>query len=173
MKTNKLNDNLIKNLFSNNDKIVLETIQEISENGNSEYLPGLIELLNTHENETIKETIIKVLSEIKHSNAVPFFIQAIEDKRLDGIREILVRSCWENGLDYSNYFSTFIDLLIHGNYMVAFEAYTVIDSSEGTISKASSQEYITRLKDALPSVGEERQTLIHHIIQFLPGLVKP
>ena len=172
MDTKKLNDNLIKNLYSNNDNIVLGAIKEISESGNSNYLPGLIELLNSHESEEIKNQIIKILTEIKHTNAVPFLAQAIEEKKYHGIQETLVRVCWENGLDYTNYFSIFIDLLINGEYMVAFEAYTVIDNSEGTISKASSQEYIARLKDALASVGEERQTLLHHIIQMLPGLVK-
>lgn len=172
MDTKKLNNNLLKNLYSNNESIVLAAIKEISETGNSEYLPALIELLNNHESDEIKDKVAKVFSEIKHTNAVPYLVKAIEDNRLAGIREVLVRTCWENGLDYTNYFSTFVDLLINGDYMVAFEAYTLIENSEGTLSKASAMEYISRLKEALASVGEERQTLIHHIIQFLPGLVK-
>lgn len=172
MDTKKLNTNLIKNLYSNNESIALGAISEIAETGNSEYLPALIELLNSHESNKIKDKILKVLAEIKHTNAVPFLIKAVEDKRLKAIREDLVRICWENGLDYTNYFSVFIGLLINADYMVAFEAYTLIENSVGTISKASSQEYISQLKDALASVGEERQTLIHHIIQYLPSLVK-
>lgn len=172
MTTKNLNDIILKNLYSNTELLVLKAIDEISENGNSDYLPALIDILNSHKSDTVKNNIIKILSEVKQTNAVPIIINAIENPKLSNIKETLVRVCWENGLDYTNYFSTFIDLLINGDYMTAFEAYTVIDSTEGTISKTSSQQYIEQLKDALPSVGEERQTLIHHIIQFLPGIVK-
>ncbi|MFA9392566.1 MAG: HEAT repeat domain-containing protein [Prolixibacteraceae bacterium] len=172
MTSKKFNDTIIKNLYSNDENLVLKAIDDLSENGNSDYIPALIDLLNTHDSDAIKIHITKILSELKHTNAVPLLVQAIEDNKLVKLRETLVRVCWENGLDYSNYFTTFVNLLINGDYMVAFEAYTVIDSSEGSISKVSSQQYIEQLKEALPSVGEERQTLIHHIIQFLPGLVR-
>lgn len=172
MTSTKLNDTILKNLYSSNEEQVLKAIESISHNGNSDYLPLLIDLLNTHESETVKKNATKILSELKFTNAVPLLVKAIEDHKLINIRETLVRACWENGLDYTNYFSTFVDLLIHGDYMVAFEAYTVIENTEGTISKISSQQYIEQLKDALASVGEERQTLIHRIIQFLPGIVK-
>jgi len=172
MTSNKLNDTILKKLYSSNEEQVLKAIETISDNGNSDYISLLIDLLNTHESETVKKNITKILSELKHTNTVPILVKAIEDHKFINIRETLVRACWENGLDFTNYFSTFIDLLIHGDYMVAFEAYTVIENTEGTISKTSSQQYIDQLKDALASVGEERQTLIHRIIQFLPGIIK-
>jgi predicted metal-dependent peptidase len=172
MTNKKLNDLWLKNLYSTNEQEVLTTIEKISDSGNSDYLPALFDLLNSHQSNDVKKTITQLLSSLKHTNAVPMLVKAINDDKLMDIREYLVRSCWENGLDFSNYLSTFIDLLIHGDYMVAFEAYTVIESCEGTISKTSMQEYLDQLRDALASVGEERQTLIHHIIQFLPGIVK-
>ncbi|MBN2806054.1 MAG: HEAT repeat domain-containing protein [Prolixibacteraceae bacterium] len=172
MTTKKLNDLWLKNLYSTNEQEVLMSIERISESGNSEYLPALIDLLNTHKSTEVTKNIIQLLSSVKHTNAVPLLIKAIEDNKLLKIREHLVRSCWENGLDYSNYLYTFIDLLIHGDYMVAFEAYTVIESCEGNISKTSMHQYLDLLRDALASAGEERQTLIHHIIHFLPSLLK-
>lgn len=172
MTTKKLNELWLKNLYSNNDEAVLQTIEKITETGNSDYLPALFDLLKTHQNEEVKRSISELFSTLKHTDTVPLLVQAIKDDKLSSIREILVRACWENGLDYANHLSTFVDLLIHGDYMVAFEAYTVIENCEGKISKVSMLEYLDKLRDALASAGEERQTLIHHIIQFLPSLVK-
>lgn len=172
MNKSTINNKLANELFSNNYSKVIEAIHTIAESGNSSYLPALISLLQSNTNEEVKQSILKLLAEIKHSDAVPVLVNAIEDTKLLSVREDLLRACWENGLDYSNYFSTFIHVLIHGEYMEAFEAYTVIDSTEGTISETSMQEYLSTLKDALTDAAEDRQVLMHHLIQFLPSIVK-
>lgn len=172
MVQNKVNDQLVKQLYSDNATLIEQALIEISETGNSNYIPMLIDVLHFQDNDEIKEKVITILSEIKHTDAVPKFIEAIEDKKYAEIKEKLVRACWENGLDFTNYFSTFIDLLINGEYMVAFEAYTVIENTEGHLSETSTDEYLHRLKVALPHASIDRQTLIHEIVQFLPSLIK-
>lgn len=172
MTNNKLNDQLLKKLFSANESDILFALNEIQEKGNSAYIPSLIEILNTSENQAVKNNTTTILSELKHTDAVPVLIKYIEDEKYSSIQETLVRICWENGLDFTNYFSTFVDLLIKGDYMVAFEAYTVIESTEGTISATSAKELIGTLKEALPTATSERQTLIDHIINFLPEIIK-
>lgn len=160
-------------LFSTNNSIVLETLDRISEMGNRLYLPILIDVLQINNDIEIKEKVIKILSEVKHNDSVPELIKAIETEKYRDIRETLIRICWENGLDYTNHLSTFMEVLIQGEYMEAFEAFTVIENSEGHISEVSSKEYISMLKAALPNVSDERQTLIHRIIQFIPSLIRP
>ena len=173
MTEKNLNNNIVKKLYSNNLSSVNQALDEISQSGNSQYIPMLIDILHTHPHESVKSGVIKILSEIKHTNAVPELMKAIENPEYINLQETLIRICWENGLDFTNYFSTFIDLLIKGNYMIAFEAYTVIENSEGYLSSTSVHEYIDRLKEALTNVPEERTALIHSIIQFLPSLIKP
>jgi len=172
MTEKKLNDHLLKKLYSNNVTSQLEALEDISKNGNSDYIPSLIDLMQNSENLELTQRISKILSEVKHSNAVPILVEYIENEKYSSIQEILVRTCWENGLDFSNYFSVFVDLLIHGEYMVAFEAFTLLENSENKISETSAQEYIHRLKEALPDAPADRQTLIHSIIQYLPALIK-
>lgn len=171
MTDKKLNDNIIKKLYSSSNTDTIQALNEISEQGNSAYIPSLVDILRTNQENEIGDKTYKILSEIKHTDAVPALVKAIEESKNDPVQEALIRVCWENGLDFTNYFSTFIDLLINGEYMVAFEAYTVIDSSEGKISKTSLDEYLNTLKEAISNVAEDRQTLIHHTIQFLPSLL--
>ena len=42
----------------------------------------------------------------------------------------LLTACWQNGLDFSTFLPVFIDLIIHEDWEIAFEAFTVIDNLE-------------------------------------------
>jgi hypothetical protein len=147
-------------------------LEELSHIGHSQYIPSMIDLLNTSENEQIKMKIIKILLEIKHNDAVPFLIDAIENDNYSSIQETLVRSCWENGLNYSNHLSVFVNLLINGSYMTAFEAYTVIENTEYLISATSSEELLNQLNNALKESKPDRKVLLEYIIGFLPSITK-
>lgn len=172
MTEKKLSDIQVKKLYSSIPGDIFQALTEIQHNGNSRYIPMLVDVLHSTKEAEIRKQIIKILSEVKHSDAVPEIIQAIENEKYADIQEILIRICWENGLDYTNYFSTLIDILINGDYMTAFEAHTVIESTEGNLSETSALEYINTLKSALINASDERKILIHSIIQFLPSIIK-
>jgi len=172
MDNKKIDDNIIQNLYSNSSIQINNALDEIKLNGNSNYIPILVDFLHENENQDTVNKIVTILSEIKHTDAVPELIKAIENDKYANIQEILVRACWENGLDFTNYLSPFIDILINGDYMTAFEAYTVIINSEGTISETSAEEYINLLNKEIENVPSDRATLIKHTIDFLPSMVK-
>ena len=132
----------------------------------------LIDTLNNNNNDDIQNKNVKLLSEIKHKDAVTELVKAIENDKYLKIQRSLISACWENGLDYTPYLSTFIQLLINGDYMTAFEAFTVIENSEGTLSETSMNEYLQQLRSALNNANDERKHLIHQIIQYLPSLLK-
>jgi len=167
-----IKDPIIKKLYSNNIATTIQAIEEIAQSGNSGYIPMLVDVLYIHENDEVKMNIIKLLSEVKHSDAVVELVKAIENEKYKPLQEVLIRACWENGLDYSNYFTTFIDLLINGEYMVAFEAFTLIENSDVKLTATSTKEYLDRLRGALSQASDDRKILIHSIIQFLPSLIQ-
>lgn len=172
MNQKKLDNSIVNKLFSLSEKQINEAVESISKDGNSDYIPSLVETLRTSQSTEIQQNIIRLLSEIKHKDAVPHLAKAIGDEKNKTIREVLIRSCWENGLDFSNYLYLFIDVLISGEYMEAFEAYTLLENTEGKISETSAREYIDQLKNSLNEVPEDRKTLIHAVIQYLPSLIK-
>jgi hypothetical protein len=172
MDNKKVKNNIIQELYANDSTKINHALDEIKQNGNSNYIPLLIDLLHKNEDQVIVDKILKILSEIKHTDAVPELIKAIENEKYASIQEMLVRICWENGLDFTNHFSTFIDILINGDYMTAFEAFTVIENSKGEISSTSADEYISTLSERINDVPADRATLINHTIEFIPTLVK-
>jgi uncharacterized protein YegP (UPF0339 family) len=162
------NDNsIISDLFSNVDTVVLDTLNEISNSGRVHFIPVIAELLHTTENIEIKNSIVKIFSELKQTAAVPVMVETIKNKKFENELELIVRSCWENGLDYSTYILDFAELLINGNYMTAFESYTVIMNTEGDISKENAGKSIDFLKKNLSGVSSDRKPLVEDIINFL------
>jgi ABC-type multidrug transport system ATPase subunit len=129
-------NSIISDLFSNVDTVVLDTLNEISNSGRVHFIPVIAELLHTTENIEIKNSIVKIFSELKQTAAVPVMVETIKNKKFENELELIVRSCWENGLDYSTYILDFAELLNNtANYMTAFESYYCYNDTEGDISK--------------------------------------
>ena len=99
----KINNEIISKLKSNNSELVTEALHQLEETGNSAYIPTLIELLHDTDRQEIKQRISRLLAELKHSDAIPFLLDAIRNKQYANELHLLVSACWENGMDYSNY----------------------------------------------------------------------
>lgn len=163
----KVNENTVQNLQSGNAEIVSETLDQLSESGNSAYLPFLFELLHSTNNDEIKRRIARLLSELKQSDAIPSIIEAIQNKSYAQELQYLVSACWENGMDYIDYLPLFVDLMIEHDFMVALEAHTVITNMTGKIAMATCEQEIKKIENALPSVSEDKKEMLEEVIEFL------
>jgi hypothetical protein len=170
MNFSKKEEHYINDLLSSDQQIVVDTIEEIKYSGSSKLLPFLIDLLHSTNNDEVKKKVYSILSELKHSDSIPIIIEAIRNKKYLPEQEMLIRSCWENGLDFTPYISIFVDLVIQGDYMTAFEAFTVIENLEGFISVEDIDNLLSKLEKMLPTALEERKVLISELIQFIPKL---
>jgi len=170
MNFSKIEEQYINNLLSSNQQLQTETIEEIRISGSSKLLPFLIELLHVSKNKDIKMQVYGILSELKHSDSIPIMMDAILNEKYKTEQEMLIRSCWENGLDFTPYISVFVEIVIYGDYMTAFEAFTVIENLEGTISGEEVKKLISYLQNGLSHALNERKVLIQELIQFIPKL---
>lgn len=166
----KLDKITLKNLQSENSNIVSDTLNKLSESGNSTYIPVLIELLHSTQNDEIRKRITRLLAELKHSDAIPLIIEAIENKQYVNELQHLVSACWENGMDYSKYLSVFTDLIIGNDFLVAFEAYTVITNMTGKISEDMYLEESQKIKAAMENAEDNKKQIMKDILNFLPSL---
>ena len=168
----KPNDNkdFLKALQSADSLKVIETLEELRVSGKASDIPVLIELLHLSTNPEIISKITGLFSTLKESDAVPLIVEAIQNQKYAPELKELVASCWENGLDYSNYLTLFIDLLIESDFMVAFEAYTVIVNMVAKIDQAKIDIEIDKLEKVLPSVPEQKKELMLDVIDFLPSI---
>jgi hypothetical protein len=171
-KDNRTDDQnrLLKELIQADPEKVIEALDDLRESGKVADIPVLIELMNQTQNREIKSKIAGLFGNLKEKEAVPLMIEAIGNAKYSMILKELVSSCWENGLDFSKYLSLFVDLLIHDDLTISFEAYTVIMNNEHRIDPEIIDLEIDCLEKALPAISEQKRPLILDVIDFLPSI---
>jgi len=168
--TSHTHKNILEGLQSADSIKVIETLEELRVSGKVSDIPFLIELLHLTQNPEIKSKIADLFANLKESDAIPLIIEAIQNQKYAPELKELVASCWENGLDYSNYLTLFVDLLIDSEFLIAFEAYTVIVNMTTTIDQGKIDVEIDRLEEAMKTVIDEKKALILDVIDFLPSI---
>lgn len=162
--------NVLKGLQSADSIKVIETIEELRATGKASDIPILLEMLHLSQNAEIKSRIIALFSNLKESDAIPLIVEAIQNQKYAPEMKELVSCCWENGLDYSKYLSLFVDLLIGSDFLVAFEAYTVITNMTTTIDQAIIDHEIEKLDQAMRTTSDEKKALMLDVVDFLPSI---
>lgn len=161
---------ILKGLQSADSLKVIETLEELRTSGKVSDIPLLIELLHLSSDPEIKSKVIDLFANLKESDAIPLITEAIQNQKYAPELKELVASCWENGLDYSNYLTLFVDLLIDSEFLVAFEAYTVIVNMTANIDQAKIDLEIDRLENAIKTATDQKKALMLDVIDFLPSI---
>lgn len=163
-------DKSIYNLKSRNPEILLQTIDQIRVIGNAAHFVELLELLHETNNQHIKKQILKLFSDLKSTDTIPFMIEAIQNKRYaDELKELL-NCCWQNGLNYSSYLPLFIDLVIKEEFLISFEAFTVIENMYGKIDKTVITQQLEKINNSLGINDEQKKYLLNELKNIIPNL---
>lgn len=158
---------ILSNLKSADPEFILEIIDKIRESGNRFIMAGLIDLLHETDLQEIKKSVLNLLSELKNKESVPVFIEAIQNEKYAGERKDLVACCWQNGLTYNEYLTVFIDLVIHEEFQIAFEAFTVIENMFGRVEDEIIDKEIVKVTDALKNATEQKAYLLNGLLAII------
>ena len=110
MESRKPDIEMESKLFSSNETEVISALHFIKEKGDLFYLPLLFRLLNSVPEENIENEILYILNNLKYKEAAKVLADAIRDPGYVSIRKKLTTACWQNGLDYSEFFSVFVQI---------------------------------------------------------------
>ena len=157
----------IRALRSENRIAILAALSALRSTGNVSVLPELFNLLHEQEDEQIRSEIISILNDLKEKDAVPVLADAIRNPENSGILTILVASCWQNGLDYSNYIDTFVEVIFNAPYEVAIEAFTVIEDSIGALAPGERDRLISIFKERMQEADPLRKPLIGELLRVM------
>lgn len=103
---------------------------------------------------------------LKENKAQSFIISAISKTKNPAHKALIVASCWETGLDFSKDYQFFIDLICSTDFLVSFEAFTVIQEMESEIDETNLQSALVKLKK-VKEPGVSVSDAIHFIEQKL------
>lgn len=161
---------LLNNLKSDNPEIVLQTIEEIRESGDSSLFSGLLDLLHNSDIQEIRKHILTLFSELKSTDTIPLMMEAIQNKKYAGELKELLTCCWQNGLNYSQYLPVFIDLVINEEFLVSFEAFTVIENMYGRMNEVLVAQQVTKLNNSLESANEQKRYLLKELTSIIQNI---
>ena len=167
MVNDPISQEILNNLKSTDTDFVLETIEKIRESGNRLIMEGIVDLLHNTQIPEIKKSILNLLSELKNKESIPLLLEAIKNEKYLAERKELVACCWQNGLNYNEYLPVFIDLVINHSFLIAFEAFTVIENMYGVISDEVIDQEIVKINNALQQADEEKAYLLRGLVTII------
>ncbi len=161
------NKEIIKILKSNDNTLIIDTLKNLKKTGNKNLIPEIYNLLISSDDTKIRNEIINIFNNLKDQASVPFLLSAIQNCTDSKILNILVSSCWNNGLNYSEYYDVFIELIIKRDFELAFEAHTVIENQSRKLNTEIIDSYITQLKAHIKESDSQKTVIINETINTL------
>jgi len=163
----KLND-LTLILNKGNNKSIAEAIELLR---NEQPFEGAIELLTSLYNRTedlsVRKTIEGFMNDLKDQTACKEVINEIRKDLKPETISMLVASCWQSGLDYSEYSADFARTFLKSDYVGAVECLTVIEESSEDLTSDKKEEIKKIIADNPISPRNEIVVLIAELLSIL------
>jgi hypothetical protein len=166
-KKKKPDQAVLKDLWSADDKLVLQTIHKLRTTGNLTYVPDLLRLLGQAPSEPVEKELVRFLADIKDPLVIPMIVNGLQNAEEKPSLAGILSAIWQSGLDYSKYIDLFIQLFLDGNYLVALESFTVIEQSIEHLSDEEMTDNRNRLLAGLDRVSEDKKPLARELVNLL------
>jgi len=163
----ELKSKIIEGLQSLNIKTFSDSINHLKNEGKTEDIVFLLDLLLVQKTDERKNLILKFLADVKDKRAGKIFMDAISNEKYTSIKKNILSICWESSIDFSEFISTFIDCMIQSDFETSFEAFTVIENLTEPISEEIKQLQQEKLKDAIAISSEDKKRILHEVIHLL------
>ncbi len=168
--TDRQNRQLIRQLFSAHDDVVLSVIKEIRYSGNPALISAVMKLYSQTDAPAITHAIVALIRDLKSQAAVDSLITALQDISDQDKKQAIVAACWQSGLDFSAYIQVFLQLFLEGDYMTALEAFTVIENALPFLQdKKVLKQHIVYFKEQSHRIkpASDKASLYHEMIKVL------
>jgi len=165
MSNSKLNISIIKDIKSNNKVKVKKAFEKLYKNGNISIIQSLIDIY-CEQDSYVKSEIKKILSQLKVSKTLPILINNLEASNNE-IKELILHSIWSSNLDAEEHLTLIIKTAIDGNFIVAFEALTLIENLETINNESVIIEAMILINEYLSEKDDDKIDLIKSMLDVL------
>jgi hypothetical protein len=107
------------------------------------------------------------MNDLKDQTACQEVITEIRKNWKPDTISMLVSSCWQSGLNYSEYSADLARIFLLGDYVTSVECLTVIEESVHELSKKDRNEIIRLLEEGTPAVDNEKKVLMLELFSIL------
>jgi hypothetical protein len=132
---------------------------------------GVVGLFASHYNKTddfeIRKAIEEFLNDLKDQSVTEEIIAELRKQWKPETLTMLVSSCWQSGLDYSEYTFDIAEVFIRGDYVTAFECLTLIEETAHELSSQKKAEILELLGRHPISPSSEKAALTSELLLIL------
>jgi hypothetical protein len=159
-------------LTKSSDENVISTLIELKEHGNLFYLGTLLDLVVSDRSEMLKKALVDFISDIKLQEAVPIISDFILMQFEKNDVTKLVTASWQSRLDFSKHLAPYFQVLIKGNYKIAFEAFTVIENSLDSLTPNDLKAHMALVKKGIPKADRDKQLLLLEMVSVIDKMIR-
>ena len=159
-------------------------LSEILHKGDSVLISGAVELLrdehpfkgaiglltecyDNNNHVPIRKSIERFMNDLKDQTATEEIIKEVRKPWKDDTISMLISSCWQSGLNYSDYLMDFVEVFIKGDYVTAIECLTVIEEYAHEMNIDENKEIIKYIEESKDQFQAEKKALKLEIIAIL------
>ena len=122
-------------LNKDNNIMITEAIELLRQEKPFEGAIGLLTAYYDKTNDfSIRKTITGFMNDLKDQSVCQEVIEEIRKQWKSDTISMLVSSCWQSGLNYSNFSIDLTKVFLEGDYITAIECLTVIEESVHNLS---------------------------------------
>ncbi len=162
----ELNKMLVNGKYNEiNDRISMLRAEEPFEGA----IRSLALFYDSTPDEGLKSIITAFFNDMKEVSCRAEVIESLKSVSNQASRTMLASSCWQSGLDYSEYAVALADAFMTGDFMTSLECFTVLENYAGTISDKDRTGIIIKLEKEIPGYDAPMQKLALELITLLRG----
>jgi hypothetical protein len=159
----------LSELFNKDNKIIIS--QAIDLLRNEHPFEGAIGLLTEYfdktDDVTIKKSIELFMNDLKDQSSAGEVIAEIRKEWKPETISMLISSCWQSGLDYSEYSADMAEVFMKADYVTAIECLTVIEESVHLLNKDTKDEILQIIDMNHMAQRKEKAELTDELLAIL------
>jgi hypothetical protein len=168
IKSEKKLKELAEILNKDNNILISEAIEQLRDELPFEGAIGLLTaLFDKTDDNSIRKSIVGFMNDLKDQSVTIEVITEIRKQLKPDTISMLVSSCWQSGLNYSDYSVDLARIFMTGDYVTAIECLTVIEESAHELSSEKKDEIIRLIEDNPVTSVNEKTTLTLELISIL------
>jgi len=168
IKSEKKISELVEILQKKDNLIITEAIGTLRQEKPFEGAIGLLTAFyNDTDDNAIRKTISDFMNDLKDQAVCAEIIEEIRKEWKPDTISMLVSSCWQSGLNYSDYSLDMAKTFLKGDYITAIECLTVIEETVEELSAERKTALVKLIEENPFSRENEKSTLTHELISIL------
>lgn len=148
----------------------LAAIKSLKVHGDHTVVIPFLDVLLNEDDDRIQIEIVDALNTVKLSAVPAIIAKALVEEKYAPLRQILLSSVWNSGLDYKPYIKDIITATIQGDLLEAIECITIIENIEGELTEEQIMDAQLVLNEYLASNmsdNSQRMDLLREIALLL------